>query len=76
MRAYASRGVAFDREENEPEVRCVAAPIRDASGAIVAAFSVTSTVQYMDEARMERLADEVTLWAGEISRALGWSGRP
>lgn len=75
MRAYARRGVAFDREENEPEVRCVAAPIRDASGAIVAAFSVTSTVQYMDEERMERLADEIPGWAGEISRALGWPGR-
>ncbi|WP_279357333.1 IclR family transcriptional regulator [Methylobacterium indicum] len=74
MRAYAVRGIAYDREENEPEVRCVAGPIRDASGAIVAAFSVTSTVQYMDEARMEDLAGTVREAALAISRDLGWAG--
>ncbi|SFU88200.1 transcriptional regulator, IclR family [Methylobacterium sp. 174MFSha1.1] len=74
MRTYAARGIAYDREENEPEVRCVAGPIRDASGAIVAAFSVTSTVQYMDEARMEALAGTVRAVAGAISRDLGWAG--
>ncbi len=74
MRVYASRGIAYDREENEPEVRCVAGPIRDASGAIVAAFSVTSTVQYMDEARMEELAGTVREVASAISRDLGFAG--
>ncbi|GJD53123.1 HTH-type transcriptional regulator XynR [Methylobacterium crusticola] len=74
MRLYARRGVAFDEEENEPEVRCVAAPIRDASGATVAAFSVSSTAQYMDEARMERLVGDVREVAAAISRALGWAG--
>ncbi len=58
MRDYAERGIAFDHEENEPEVRCVAAPIRDASGAIVAGLSVSSTAQYMDAGRMEHLTGE------------------
>ncbi|PIK71713.1 transcriptional regulator, partial [Methylobacterium frigidaeris] len=57
-----------------PEVRCVAGPIRDAGGAIVAAFSVTSTVQYMNEARMEALAETVRAIADAISRDLGWAG--
>lgn len=74
MRTYAARGIAYDREENEPEVRCVAGPIRDAGGAIVAAFSVTSTVQYMDEARMEALSGTVREVAAAISRDLGWAG--
>lgn len=74
MRAYARRGVAFDLEENEPQIRCVAAPIREASGATVAAFSISSTAQYMNEARMERLADDVQNVARAISRALGWPG--
>ena len=74
MRDYAERGVAFDHEENEPEVRCVAAPIRDASGAIVAGLSVSSTAQYMDAGRMEHLTGEVRATARTISRALGWSG--
>ena len=74
MRDYARRGAAFDLEENEPEVRCVAAPIRGAAGAIVAGLSVSGTAQYMDEARMEHLVAEVLATAGAISRALGWSG--
>ncbi len=72
MRTYARRGVAFDLEENEPQVRCVAAPIRDASSTIVAAFSVSGTAQYMDEGRMERLIGEVLEVAWTISKALGW----
>jgi len=74
MRSYARRGVAFDLEENEPHVRCVAAPIRDGSGATVAAFSVSSTVQYMSEGRMERLVGDVKQVAEAISCALGWPG--
>jgi DNA-binding IclR family transcriptional regulator len=76
MRGYAHRGVAFDLEENEPQVRCVAAPLRDASGATIAAFSVSSTSQYMSDERMERLAESVQDVATAISRALGWPGRP
>ncbi|KMO28839.1 transcriptional regulator [Methylobacterium variabile] len=74
MRTYARQGITYDREENEPEVRCVAAPIRDAGGAIVAAFSVSSTVQYMDEVRMEDLTGTVREVARAISRDLGWPG--
>ena len=71
MRAYARTGVTYDLEENEPQIRCVAAPIRNAAGEIVAAFSISSTVQYMDEKRMEALADDVRRVAAMISRALG-----
>ena len=74
MRAYARRGVTFDLEENEPQVYCIAAPIRDASGATVAAFSVSSTAPYMARDRMDRLAGDVQDVAHAISRALGWSG--
>jgi DNA-binding IclR family transcriptional regulator len=52
MKGYVEAGRAFDLEENEDQIRCVAAPIRDASGAIVAAISVSSAAQYMDDARM------------------------
>lgn len=74
MRTYAHCGVAFDLEENEPQVRCVAAPIRGASGGIIAAFSTSSTAQYMDEGRMERLVIDVKDVAQAISKALGWPG--
>jgi DNA-binding IclR family transcriptional regulator len=75
MRDYAKRGIAFDLEENEAQIRCVAAPIRDATGAIVAAFSISSAAQYMADARMEKLASTARDVATAISRAMGWSGR-
>ncbi|WP_145617968.1 IclR family transcriptional regulator [Nitrospirillum bahiense] len=79
MRVYASQGYAFDLEENEDQIRCVAAPIRGAKGEIAAALSVSSAAQYMNDARMRILADEVRDVALQISKELGWTeraGRP
>ncbi|MFC7399138.1 IclR family transcriptional regulator [Chelatococcus sp. GCM10030263] len=75
MRDYAHRGYAFDLEENEPQVRCVAAPIRSASGETVAAISVSSAAHYMDDARMEALTRVVSATADAISSDLGWRSR-
>ncbi|WP_247657936.1 IclR family transcriptional regulator [Aquabacter sp. L1I39] len=72
MRTYARTGVAFDLGETEPELRCVAAPIRDASGAIIAAVSVSSFTPYMQATRMKELSQEVRDTAAAISTALGW----
>jgi DNA-binding IclR family transcriptional regulator len=72
MRGYARSGYAFDLEENEDQIRCVAAPIRDASNAIVAAISVASAAQYMDDARMHALIPLVRETTFQISRQLGW----
>lgn len=72
MKDYRASGVAFDLEENEDRVRCVAAPIRDVSSKIVAAISLSSAGQYMDDTRMERLTADVKAAAEAISRDLGW----
>ena len=72
MRDYAKRGCAFDLEENEDRIRCVAAPVRDATGKIKAAISVSSAAQYMDDKRMLTLPDDVRFTASQISRELGW----
>lgn len=74
MRGYVAGGHAYDLEENEDLIRCVAAPVRDASGRIVGAISVSSAAQYMDDQRMAGLTDEVRDTARAISRDLGWSG--
>jgi len=75
MRGYVKVGRAFDLEENEDLIRCVAAPIRDASGAIVAALSVSSAAQYMSDERMDALSADVLATAAAISGELGWSGQ-
>ncbi len=72
MRDYARNGYAFDLEENEDRIRCVAAPVRDATGKIKAAISVSSAAHYMDNARMQALVDDVRGTAEQISLELGW----
>ncbi|CAH2892100.1 MAG: D-galactonate regulator, IclR family [uncultured Paraburkholderia sp.] len=74
MTNYAAGGYTFDLEENEASIRCVAAPVpvRDASGAIVAALSVASTIPYMSLERMDELIPVVQREARAISEELGW----
>ena len=71
MRAYAEAGCTYGLAENEDDVRGVAAPVRNASGEIVAAVSVSSVTHYMSEDRMARLAVSVRAIAEAISRELG-----
>jgi DNA-binding IclR family transcriptional regulator len=73
MQEYAKYGYAFDLEENEDRIRCVAAPVRDVSGAIVGAISVSSAAQYMDDTRMHGLTFDVKTTADAICRELGYS---
>jgi DNA-binding IclR family transcriptional regulator len=73
IRDYAARGCAFDLEENEDRIRCVAAPIRGVAGKIVGAISVSGAAQYMDDSRMAAMAGDVVDTARSISRDLGWT---
>ena len=75
MRDYSKNGYAFDLEENEDQIRCVAAPIRDVTGRIVAAISVSSAAQYMSDTRMYGLIPDVQDTANDISSALGYTGQ-
>ena len=72
MKHYAKGGYSFDIEENEDRVRCVGAPVRDETGSIIAAISVSSVAQYMDDQRMLDLVATVKNSAESISRELGW----
>lgn len=74
MRTYAHAGYAFDLEENEDQIRCVAAPVRDVAGRIVASISVASAAQYMSDQRMQSLTKIVSEAARRISEDLGWTG--
>mgnify|MGYP005843022703 CR=1 FL=1 len=67
------RGYAFDRGEHEPDVRCIAAPIFDASGAVVAAISISGPANRMEplEANLEHI-DKVLRAARKVSQRLGY----
>jgi DNA-binding IclR family transcriptional regulator len=76
MYAHATAGVVLHRSTSDDCIRSVAAPVRDATGAIVAAISVASPVQYLDDARMREIAPQVIRTACEISAGLGWHASP
>ncbi|MDI3405710.1 IclR family transcriptional regulator [Streptomyces cavernicola] len=71
MREYAEAGVAMDLEDNEPGIRCVAAPVRDAAGEVVGAISVSATRPYMPAPRMRGLTAVMARAAQRISAGLG-----
>ena len=73
MKDYVQSGRSYELEENGDHVRGVAAPIRDASGAISAAISISSAAQYMTDARMAELSKDVMETAAAISSELGWT---
>ena len=63
-------GVAFDNEEAEIGLKCVAAPIRDDDSRLIAGLSVSAPVDRHDP----EWAALVRQTADDISRALGYPG--
>lgn len=65
------RGWALDDQENEPHIRCVAAPVRSIDGAVNAAISLSGLATQFDGEYLLKMA-ELVQWAGEeLSRRLG-----
>ena len=66
-------GFGLDREEHEEGIRCIAAPIYDASGKVVAAVSVAGPSDRMpDDLAQSPMRTEVVNTAMIISHALGY----
>ncbi len=71
LRAAKQRGYAIDDEEIHPGIRCIAAPIRDHTGGVVAAVSAAGPTTRLPREQMPKVAAEVMRAAAEISRRLG-----
>jgi IclR family acetate operon transcriptional repressor len=67
-------GFAYDRAENDPEVACVAAPIRDYSGRVVAAMSIAGVAARIAEVRAT-LAPQIVRAEAVISSRMGYLPR-
>ncbi|MEU0403195.1 IclR family transcriptional regulator [Streptomyces sp. NPDC006197] len=65
-------GVAVEQQESNPDVSCVAAPVRDRSGRVVAALSVSVPVHRWSEDRENELTALAVKGAGELSARLGY----
>ena len=69
------QGFALDREENEKDVRCVAAPIRNYQGEVIAAVSVSSPVFRIDKNAQNNLKEALIETSKKISKRLGYNGK-
>ena len=65
------RGYAIDDEEFEDGLRCVAGPVSDGTGEVVAAVSVSGPTARMTDDVLDELIAMVVRAARDISRALG-----
>jgi DNA-binding IclR family transcriptional regulator len=66
-----ARGYAVDSAELEPHLCCVAAPVFDRTGAVVASISVSGPDSRIGEASIPAIAEAVRRAAGQISTQLG-----
>lgn len=75
LQSVRAQGFAIDDEENEEGIRCVAAPIRDETGWVIAAVSISGPAIRMSlELIQRRLQREVMDTALKISKKLGFRG--
>lgn len=65
-------GLAYERCESNDAVACVAAPVRDHEGEVVAAMSVSVPVMRWDDDRAAKLGTVVSDGAAALSARLGY----
>jgi len=69
------QGFALDREENEKDVRCVAAPIRNYQGKVIAALSISSPIFRIDKNTQNNLKVALIETSRKISKRLGYDDK-
>ncbi len=76
LEAIRRNGIAMDNEELDLGVKCVAAPIKDSSGRVVAAISLSGPTQRFTLPAVRRFEKDIKEAAVAISKALGFSPAP
>lgn len=76
LRTVRTRGYAEDLEENEAGVRCIAVPVRDATGDVVASLSLSGATVYLTDERVRDFLPLVLEASRAISEELGWGTEP
>ena len=66
---------ALDREENEKDVCCIAAPIRNYQGEVIAALSISSPIFRIDKNAQNNLKKALIETSEKISKRLGYNGK-
>ena len=67
-------GYALDNEENELGVRCIAAAIRDYTGKVCGALSISAPLMRMSDSYLAQLQPALLATRDRIARDMGWNG--
>lgn len=70
-----ANGYALDDEESEIGMRGLAAPVRDASGRVIAAVGLSGPMQRLSKKELRRLVPQVVSTADSISARMGYRVR-
>jgi IclR family transcriptional regulator, KDG regulon repressor len=65
-------GYAIDDEENSDNVRCLAAPVYDSNGKIIASFGASTIINQLDKALLPKIIEMVKDSAKKVSKSLGF----
>lgn len=75
IKATQREGMAHDRGELDPDVRCIAVPVRDFAGRTVAAMGISGPIWRMTPEMLAQKAEILKKAASELSALLGGDGR-
>jgi DNA-binding IclR family transcriptional regulator len=76
LKEVRAGALAEDREESVPGLRCLAAPVRDASGAVVAAVSISGPAAEFSGAGRPALEAALQQCTQQLSQRLGYLSEP
>jgi IclR family KDG regulon transcriptional repressor len=72
LSAVRTQGYALDLEEYAEGLNCIAAPVRDQGGGVMAALGIAGPRTRIEERRLAELTPVVVAAANELSRNLGF----
>jgi len=72
LRAVRERGYAIDNEEMEEGLKCIAAPVRDHAGKVVASVGILSPAFRLPDRKIPQSATSVVQEANDLSAELGY----
>ncbi len=73
MAKVRESGFAYDDEECEMGVKCVAFPVRDFTGKVIVAISVSAPISRMGDIREEAIIEVLSEVTAEASREFGYN---
>lgn len=72
LREIQIQGYAVDNMEHEMGVRCIASPIREHTGKVIASISVSGPAFRLKQSNIPCIADKVIIYSAKISQEMGF----